>query len=146
VRRCLNEFAPPRQLNRYVALFCVKTLVTKKVLIGLIVGLAGGAALFFVAVSAWVETSNTTLGEWLFPYAIIADPSLFAKQLMIVFVSLIQFPLYGITLGLVSARRRRTLLLFVIILICVHLFAGRVARIARADYLARAAVQTANAT
>ena len=122
-----------------------KKLVPNRLLIGLILGLVGGAALFYIAASAWVETSNTTLGEWLFPYAIIADPSLFTKQPMIVVLSLIQFPLYGITLALVSARRR-TFLLFVVIVICVHLFAGRVARIARADYLARAAAQTANAT
>jgi hypothetical protein len=123
-----------------------KNIMPKKVLIGLIVGLVGGTALFCVAVSAWVETSNTTLGEWLFPYAIIADPSLFAKQLMIVVLSLIQFPLYGITLGFVSARRRRTLFLFLVILICVHVLAGRVARVARAEYLARGVAPTAVAT
>src|SRR5262245_11834042 len=77
------------------------------VLIGGIVGAVGGFFLFILAfLSAFSICSDTFIAEALFPFSIAVDPSLNEHVLLALLLALVQFPIYGIILGITWSRCR----------------------------------------
>jgi hypothetical protein len=127
VRRCLNEFAPPRQLNRSVASVLSYMTIPKPIWIGLIIGIAIGAVLFVLSfLTAFGICSDTSIAEKCFPFALIVDPSLLRRPLLAFVLALLQYPLYGTVLGIgwVQAGRRKSLYVASIILVLTVHIAG----------------------
>jgi hypothetical protein len=113
----------------------MRSFLHKRVLISLTVGAGVGSAFLYLSILAFVDSSNTALGESFFPYAVVADPSLLSWTVLT--LSLIQFPLYGVILGMAWARRRRTLMACIFVILSIHLVAAFSAQISRANYLER---------
>ena len=86
-----------------------------------------GAPLFLLSFfTAFSICSDTTIAEKLFPFALIADPSLFQRPLLALVLSLVQYPLYGIVLGF--AWNKASLRIGgVILLVVIHIAASTVA-------------------
>src|SRR5437763_9824310 len=105
---------------------------TKDPIPPMIVGLGAGVGVgVIVLVITFFLTfticSDTSTAEKVFPFALIADPSLFDRPLIALVLALVQFPLYGIVLGFAWAKADATKLLFVIAIVALaiaHVTAG----------------------
>ena len=94
---------------------------------GIGVGMIVLVITFFLTFTICPDTSTA---ERVFPFALIADPSLIERPLVALLAALIQFPVYGMVLGFIWAKADRTRILFVIsifVLSIGHLVAGSVA-------------------
>ena len=102
---------------------------------GMIVGLGSGVGVgavilvitFFLTFTICPDTSTA---EKVFPFALIVDPSLFDRPLVALVLAAIQFPLYGIVLGLAWAKAGETKVIFVVslvVLLVAHIVAGSLA-------------------
>jgi hypothetical protein len=94
--------------------------------IGFVAGVIVSApSLFLSFITTFGICSDTSMSEALFPFALAADPG-FEKHLFIALtIALIQFPLYGILLGLAwKAWAGRLMFLGCIILLLITHVAG----------------------
>ena len=95
----------PLKLN--VLLLVTKSMfqTRKSVLIGLSAGVIVGGALFLLSfMTAFGICSDTSIAETLFPFALIVDPSLFERPFLALILALVQYPLYGIVLGVAWSK------------------------------------------
>jgi hypothetical protein len=95
--------------------------------VGTIVGSAMFMATFAVTFGICADTSTA---EKIFPFALIADPSLFDRPLIAFILAAMQLPLYGLILGFAWPRGRSRKPRFVAVLsmlLVSHLTAGVVA-------------------
>lgn len=102
IRSCMSE---PLKLN--VLLLVTKSMfqTRKSVLIGLSAGVIVGGALFLLSfMTAFGICSDTSIAETLFPFALIVDPSLFERPFLALILALVQYPLYGIVLGVAWSK------------------------------------------
>ena len=75
--------------------------IPKPVLIGFGIGVVIGAAFFVLSfLTAFGICSDTSIAEKLFPFALIVDPSLLQRPLLAFVLAAIQYPFYGIILGI----------------------------------------------
>jgi hypothetical protein len=99
--------------------------------IGFAAGIVVGAPLFVLSfITAFGICSDTAIAEFLFPFALIADPSLFARPFAALILALVQYPLYGIALGTIWAQggvRKKLFVLCIVIVFAGHLAAARFA-------------------
>ena len=113
-------------------------MITRNSIRSLIIGLSGlgvgtsvGIAMFMATfVVTFGICADTSTAEKIFPFALIADPSLFDRPLIAFILAAIQFPLYGLILGFAWARGRSRKQWFVAVLSTLlvgHLTAGIVA-------------------
>src|SRR5260221_9636020 len=95
-------------------------------IVGLGAGIGVGAVIFVITFFlTFTICSDTSTAEKVFPFALIADPSL--DHLIALVVALIQFPVYGLLLGFVWAKAHATKLIFVVAIVALlvlHLMAG----------------------
>lgn len=106
--------------------------IPKTVVIGLMVGAVTGGLLFMLSfLMAFGICSDTSFAEHLFPFALIVDPSLFERPLLALVLSVVQYPAYGMVLGLIwrkaGLRVAGLVLLLVIHLVAMTVASGRVA-------------------
>jgi hypothetical protein len=77
------------------------------ILIGSLVGAVGGfCLLIFAFLTAFGICSDTFVAEALFPFALAADPTLHDYALVALLVALVQYPIYGVILGLAWLKDR----------------------------------------
>ncbi|HEX5705356.1 MAG TPA: hypothetical protein VFX97_19305 [Pyrinomonadaceae bacterium] len=102
---------------------------------GIIVGLGSGVGVgavtlvitFFLTFSI---CSDSSIAEKVFPFALIADPSLFERPFIALVLAALQFPFYGIVLGFIWAKAGETKVMFgmsIILLLVAHLAVGTIA-------------------
>lgn len=92
----------------------------RPVWIGFIIGVGIGAASFLLSFfTAFGICSDTTIAESLFPFALIVSPSLFDHALIALALALIQYPIYGIVLGVAWTQTRFRKFLFAASLLVV---------------------------
>ena len=65
--------------------------------------------------------SDTTYAKLLFPFAVVADPSLMNRWWLALFVALLQYPFYFGAIAFVWNRKRSLLVLCVVCLCSVHI-------------------------
>ena len=98
-------------------------------IVGFGAGVGVGAIVFVITFFlTFTICSDTSTAEKVFPFALIASPGL--DNLIALVLALIQFPTYGIVLGLAWTKADAAKRLFVtamVALIVVHLVAGRFA-------------------
>jgi len=116
----------------------VSNFLRKPILIGGAVGAIVGLALLYVSASAaFGEPENTALAQTLFPYALVADPTLFDSPWIVLSLAFLQYPLYGAILGFGWTRTRHRAM---VTIACVALMLGghftgvRLAHVARAAW------------
>jgi hypothetical protein len=113
-------------------------MITRDSIRSLIIGLSGlgvgtivGSAMFMATFAVTFGIcADTSTGEKIFPFALIADPSLFDRPLIAFILAAMQFPLYGLILGFAWPRGRSRKPRFVAVLsmlLVSHLTAGVVA-------------------
>jgi hypothetical protein len=125
-----SSAASPRRMIEMIS-------VSRSIWIGLALGIVVGAPLFLLSfLTAFGICSDTTIAESSFPFALIGDPSLFARPLTALILALVQYPLYGITLGIIWAQGRVRKLVFV--LCVVIMFAGHLAAVRFANHRVKA--------
>ena len=96
--------------------------LSRPVWIGLIIGGVVGAAFFLLSFfTAFGICSDTSISESLFPFALIASPSLLDHALIALVLALIQYPLYGIILGVAWTQARVRKFIFVACLLVVFI-------------------------
>jgi hypothetical protein len=100
-------------------------------MIGLVVGTVIGAFFFLVSFfTIFSICSDTSIAEVLFPYALIADPTLDKRALLALILALPQYPIYGAILGFIwsfDAERKRPFLAAVLLLVIGHIAMARIA-------------------
>jgi len=105
--------------------------IPKSVLVGIVIGIIVGAVFFLVSFfTVFSICSDTSVAEALFPYALIADPTLDKRALVALALALPQYPAYGAALGFIwqfDGERKRPFLAAVLLLIVGHLAVARVA-------------------
>ena len=113
-------------------------MITREPIRSLIIGLSGlgvgavvGSAVFIATFAiTFGICADTSAAEKIFPFALIADPSLFDRPLLGLVLAAIQFPLYGLVLGFAWTRGRSRKGWFIVVLgmlLIGHLMAGIVA-------------------
>jgi hypothetical protein len=99
------------------------------IIVGLGAGIGVGAVVFVITFfMTFTICSDTSTAEKVFPFALIADPSL--DHLIALVVALAQFPVYGLLLGFAWAKTNATKIVFIVsivALLVLHLMAGRIA-------------------
>jgi hypothetical protein len=71
------------------------------VLIGGLIGAVGGfCLLLFAFFTAFSICSDTSIAEVLFPFSLAADPTLDDLALVALLLALVQYPIYGVILGI----------------------------------------------
>src|SRR5215813_1894296 len=77
------------------------------ILIGGIVGVVGGFCLLvFAFLTAFGICSDTSVAEVLFPFSLAADPTLNDLALVALLLALVQYPIYGVILGVAWLKDR----------------------------------------
>jgi len=77
------------------------------VLIGGLVGAVGGfCLLIFAFLTAFGICSDTSIAEVLFPFSLAADPTLHDLALVALLLALVQYPMYGVILGISWSKDR----------------------------------------
>lgn len=91
---------------------------------GVVIGTTAFVITFFLTFSI---CSDTSTAEKVFPFAVIANPQL--DSLIALALALIQFPLYGIVLGLAWSKTdaAKLMVITIVALLTIHLMAGRYA-------------------
>ena len=113
-------------------------MITRDSIRSLIIGLSGlgvgtiiGSAMFMATFAVTFGIcADTSTAEKIFPFALIADPSLFDRPVIAFILAAIQFPLYGLILGFAWVRgrsRERWLVAGLSVLLVGHLTAGIIA-------------------
>jgi hypothetical protein len=102
------------------------------VLIGGLVGAAGGFCLLIYAfLTAFGICSDTSIAEVLFPFSLAADPTLHDFALAALLLALIQYPIYGVILGVARLKNRASkswVIACALVLLVVHGVAVGVAK------------------
>jgi hypothetical protein len=102
------------------------------IVIGSLIGIGAECCFLFLSfISAFGICSDTTLAESLFPYALAYDPTLHEHLGFAFLLALIQWPIYGVLLGVawMKGRSQRSwLILSFIVVFAVHLIAVAVAK------------------
>jgi len=91
----------------------------------------GLAFLVISFLTAFGICSDTAIAETLFPFALAVDPTLHDRALMVLLLASVQYPLYGIILGVAWMRSRPGKLAFVACLLVM--FVGHVAAVRLAN-------------
>jgi len=89
-------------------------MITRDSIRSLIIGLSGlgvgtiiGSGMFMATFAVTFGIcADTSTAEKIFPFALIADPSLFDRPVIAFILAAIQFPLYGLILGFAWVRGR----------------------------------------
>jgi hypothetical protein len=77
------------------------------VLLGGLIGCAIGFVFLVISfLTAFSICSDTSIAEVLFPFSLSVDPALHDRALLALLLALIQYPLYGIILGVAWVRSR----------------------------------------
>ena len=77
-------------------------------------------------ITAFGICSDRSIAETLFPFALIVDPSLFQRPFLALILSLVQYPIYGIVLGLAWAKTSLRIV-GLVLLAAIHVCAVTVA-------------------
>ena len=91
--------------------------------------IVSGPCLYLSFITAFGICSDTSISEALFPLALAIDPSLHSHAFIALTFALLQFPLYGILLGLAwrAWAGRLTFLACIILLLGTHVGAIKLA-------------------
>lgn len=102
------------------------------IVIATLVGIGAECCFLFLSfITAFGICSDTVMAESLFPYALAFDPTLHDHLGLAFSLALIQWPIYGVLLGVawMKGRSQRSwLVLCFIVILAVHLFAVAVAK------------------
>jgi hypothetical protein len=102
------------------------------IVIASLIGIGAECCFLFLSfVTAFGICSDTAMAESLFPYALAWDPTLRDHLGLAFFLALIQWPIYGVLLGVawMKGRSQRSLLILsFIVVFAVHLIAVAVAK------------------
>jgi hypothetical protein len=123
----LNEFAPPRQLRRYVAspMNARRFWIPFAIFLGLT-----PIMLFFGLLSAGAGHGDYFLAKILFPYTLLSTAGVDRIEPPFDLLTVIQYPAYGVVMGLANVKRKLLIsggalaLVHAVVVIAAFLFAS----------------------
>jgi hypothetical protein len=111
----LNEFAPPRQLRRYIAFF----MNARRFWIPVAIFFSLTPFMWFLGLmSSGAGHGDYFLAKILFPYTLLAWQLFTSSREFFFVIAIIQYPAYGLLMGVANLYRKS--LLFGLALAIVH--------------------------